>query len=61
MSIGTIPREHAPNEREIMWVKVEVSQLSFIGAREEVEIGERQKYNIHNTLVQSYKQPLKSL
>ena len=44
-----------------MWVKVEVSQLSFIGAREEVEMGERQKYNIHNILVQSYEQPLKSL
>ena len=34
-----------------MWVKVEVSQLSFIGEREEVEMGERKKYNIHNTLV----------
>jgi len=48
----TIAREHTQNEREIKWVKVEVSPLRFLGGEEEGESGERQKDMINSMLVQ---------
>jgi len=41
--VKKIPRGHTPNEREIKWIKVKVSPLSFLGGEKEGERGERQK------------------
>jgi len=58
--VEKLPREHTPNEREINWIKVEVSPLSFLGG-EEGERGERQKDKSNSMSVQRSKQLLKSL
>jgi len=54
-------REHTANEREIKWIKVEVSPLSFLGGDEEGERGERQKDKRNSMSVQRSKELLKSL
>jgi len=61
MLFGGFKKFSPPNEREIKWIKVEVSPLSFLGGEEEGERGERQNVKSNIMSVQRSKQLLKSL